>query len=136
YCITLDRVPEEFYSEIAANDTQREAWVRLFAIDEINGYSEPLTEEFLESNRTLLVDTGLFGAEFRDRIVAELEDIDETTEGVLIHSENSQGLRLISEKRRNSIHAVYIDPPYNTVHSEIAYKNDFKHASWLSLIKN
>ena len=30
YCITLDRVPEELYAEIAANDAQREEWVRLF----------------------------------------------------------------------------------------------------------
>ena len=35
YCITLDRVPEELYPEIAANDAQREEWVRLFAINEI-----------------------------------------------------------------------------------------------------
>ena len=37
YCITLDRVPEELYPEIAANEAQREEWVRLFAIDEISG---------------------------------------------------------------------------------------------------
>ncbi|MGZ8258627.1 MAG: hypothetical protein ACXWTR_05565, partial [Methylotenera sp.] len=30
YCITLDRVPEKFYAEIAANDKQREEWVKLF----------------------------------------------------------------------------------------------------------
>ena len=28
YCITLDRIPEEFYPEIAANDAQREEWVQ------------------------------------------------------------------------------------------------------------
>jgi adenine-specific DNA-methyltransferase len=39
YCITLDRIPEAFYPEIAANDAQREEWVRLFAIDEIKGDS-------------------------------------------------------------------------------------------------
>jgi len=37
YCMTLDRVPEEFYPEIAANEAQREEWVRLFAIDEYSG---------------------------------------------------------------------------------------------------
>ena len=37
YCITLDRIPEEFYPEIAANEAQREEWVKLFAIDEIKG---------------------------------------------------------------------------------------------------
>ena len=26
YCITLGRIPEEFYPEIAANDAQREEW--------------------------------------------------------------------------------------------------------------
>ncbi|TVP78297.1 MAG: site-specific DNA-methyltransferase, partial [Puniceicoccaceae bacterium] len=35
YCITLDRVPEALYEEIAANDAQRKEWVKLFAIDEI-----------------------------------------------------------------------------------------------------
>ncbi len=60
YCITLDRIPEAFYPEIAANDTQREEWVRLFAIDEIKGdsaspgYSKPLSIEFLKSTSSLL----------------------------------------------------------------------------------
>jgi adenine-specific DNA-methyltransferase len=55
YCITLDRVPEELYPEIAKNDAQREEWVRLFAIDEIKkdlsgpGYSKPLNVDFLKA---------------------------------------------------------------------------------------
>jgi adenine-specific DNA-methyltransferase len=36
YCITLDRVPEKFYAEIAANDIQLDEWEKLFAISEIN----------------------------------------------------------------------------------------------------
>ena len=35
YCITLDRVPEELYAEVAANKKQCEEWIKLFAIDEI-----------------------------------------------------------------------------------------------------
>ena len=38
YCITLDRIPEEFYPEIAANDKQREEWVKLYAIDCISAH--------------------------------------------------------------------------------------------------
>jgi hypothetical protein len=70
YCITLDRVPEELYPEIAANDAQREEWVRLFAIEEIKGdpttpgYSEPLTIAFLRENPMLLLDTRFFTREF------------------------------------------------------------------------
>lgn len=30
----------------------------------------------------------------------------------------------------------YIDPPYNTQYSEIAYVNHYKHASWLTLMEN
>ena len=32
YCITLDRVPEEFYQEIASNELQREEWEKLYFI--------------------------------------------------------------------------------------------------------
>ncbi|HEX7956979.1 MAG TPA: hypothetical protein VF508_08560, partial [Pyrinomonadaceae bacterium] len=35
YCVTLDRVPEDLYAEVAANEAQREEWVRLFAINEL-----------------------------------------------------------------------------------------------------
>ena len=41
YCVTLDRVPEPLYAEIAANESQHDEWVKLFAIDEITN-SPPL----------------------------------------------------------------------------------------------
>lgn len=34
------------------------------------------------------------------------------------------------------VDCVYIDPPYNAPNSEIAYKNDYKHSSFLGLIEN
>jgi len=37
YCVTLDRVPEEIYPEIAKNKAQIEEWKRLFHIQEIEG---------------------------------------------------------------------------------------------------
>lgn len=73
YCLTLDRVPEELYEEVAANDEQREEWVRLFAIDGIEenitqpGYSEPLTVDFLKANPHLVLDTKFFDEDFTDR---------------------------------------------------------------------
>ena len=63
FCITLDRVPEEFYSEIAANESQREEWVQLFGIDTIEndlarpGYAVPLSTEFLKHYQHLVLDT-------------------------------------------------------------------------------
>lgn len=82
YCVTLDRVPEELYPEIAANDAQRKEWVRLFAIDEINGdlvsagYSEPLSMEFLNAHPTLVLDTRFFGEKFKQQLLESYEDID------------------------------------------------------------
>ena len=142
YCITLDRVPEKFYPEICANDEQRKEWVRLFAIDEIKGdmmteaYSEPLTIEFLKQNPFLVLDTKFFSLQFKHKLLAEIEDLDEQTNGLLINSENFQALNLLQKKYAKQVKCIYIDPPYNADSSEILYKNTFKHASWLSLMEN
>lgn len=140
YCITLDRVPEKLYPEIIANEAQRKEWVRLFAIDEIKGdlttegYSEPLTIEFLKQNPFLVLDTAFFDAKFKHQLVKSMENIDEQTNGLLINSENFQALELLQEKYDNRIKCIYIDPPYNTNASEIIYKNGYKHSSWNSLL--
>ena len=142
YCITLDRVPEKLYPEIIANEAQRKEWVRLFAIDEIQGdmmteaYSEPLTIEFLKQNKFLVLDTAFFDAKFKHQLVKSMENIDEQTNGLLINSENFQALQLLQEKFARRVKCAYIDPPYNAKSSEIMYKNTFKHASWLSLMEN
>ena len=140
YCITLDRVPEELYEKVTANDAQCEEWVKLFAIDEIQanlinpGYSRPLTVQFLKENDKLALDTCFFDKEFKDRLVASIDEFDKQCDGLLIHSENFQALNLIQQKYREQVKACYIDPPYNAQSSEIAYKNSYKHSSWLSLI--
>ena len=151
YCITLDRVPEALYPEICSNDAQREEWVRLFAIDEITGeqpaqpelgatsklgYSVPLTVEFLKANPFLVLDTRFFSPIFINSLLASIENIDEQTDGLLIHSENSQALNLLQSVLERRIKCIYIDPPYNTSASEILYKNSYKHSSWLSLMAN
>ena len=149
YCITLDRIDESFYKEIAANDEQRKEWVKLFAIDEIKegasddifstskcAYSEPLTEQFLKENPYLVLDTAFFSAEFKEKLVASIDDFDEKLDGLLIHSENFQALQFLNAKFKNKIQCIYIDPPYNSNASEIIYKNGYKHSSWLSLMND
>ena len=142
YCITLDRIPRTLYSEIIANDAQRNEWVRLFAIDEIKGdmmtegYSEPLTEKFLEDNPFLVLDTKFFSAEFKHKLVGSMEKVDEECNGLLINSENFQALELLQEKCSERVQNIYADPPYNTSASEIMYKNSYKHSSWLSLLED
>ena len=136
YCLTLDRIPEALYPEIAANTAQREEWLKLFAINELDGYSEPLNLGFLRANPFLVLDTAFFSSEFKDSLIASIADLDESLDGLLIHSENFQALGLMQEKYREQVKCVYIDPPYNTSASEIIYKNSYKHSSWLSLISD
>src|SRR5690606_10185386 len=135
YCIRLGVIPGEVYPEIAANDAQREEWVRLCAIDEIKGdltkpgYSVPLTVEFLKAHPTLVVDTRNFDHAFAMQLLEASDDVDTKTDGVLVHSENFQALSLMDHRYRNSIQCVYIDPPYNTGNDGFAYKDQYQHSS-------
>jgi adenine-specific DNA-methyltransferase len=134
YCISLDRIPEAFYPELAANEAQREEWVRLFAIDSVDGYAIPLTIEFLQENNKLLLDTGFFRIDFKERLISSIQDLDAEQSGLLLHSDNFQALRLLGEKLESSVKCIYIDPPYNTDSSSIPYKNSYKHSSWATLM--
>lgn len=134
YCLTLDRVGKEFYPDVAANAPQTEEWVSLFAIDRLPGFSRPLSLEFLESNQFLPVDTKHFPEEWKLRLVSSIDGLDASLDGLLVNSENFQALNFLMERYRGSVDHVYIDPPYNTSASEIIYKNNYRHSSWLSLM--
>jgi adenine-specific DNA-methyltransferase len=149
YCITLDRVPKELYSEILNNQAQIQEWIKLFTIDNIKsekagglfpedkiGFSNPLSLEFLNQNPFLVVDTALFPETFKWQLINRIENFDEKCDGLLINSENFQALNLLYNRIQESLDCIYIDPPYNAKSSEILYKNTFKHASWISLMEN
>jgi adenine-specific DNA-methyltransferase len=138
YCITVGCIPEAFYPEIAANEAQREEWVKLFAINEIAsdlmtpGYSIPLPPGFLKAYPTLLVDTRHFNADLAARLLEVIGDVDEQADGVLFHSDNFQALSLMQPRYRERMECIYIDPPYNTDASAIDYKNGYKASSWMA----
>ena len=140
YCLTLDHVPEEFYAEIVKNTDQLNEWNVLFHIDEIDGdlvnatHTEPLSVDFLKKNLNLVLDTCHFDSNFKDRLLAHFDDLDNVTDGLLIHGENFQALNLLTEKYRGSIECIHIDPPYNTKTSGFLYKNTYQHSSWLSMM--
>ena len=148
YCITLDRIfaiEDEnarnwLVEQIIKNDAQREEWVRLYAIDKINGdlttpgYSAPLKREFLKAHPTLVVDTRYFDETFKLRLLAAIPDLDEETDGLLVHSENFQALNLLLTRYRGTVRCIYIDPPFNTDDSQFAFKDTYRNATWLSLM--
>jgi adenine-specific DNA-methyltransferase len=140
WCIRVGCIRESFYAEIAANEAQCEEWVKLHAIDELQGdlttpgYSKPLTPEFLKAHPTLVVDTRHFDAAFTARLLEALGDVDEQTDGMLLHSENFQALSLMQARYREKVKCIYIDPPYNTGNDGFAYKDSYQHSTWLAML--
>lgn len=96
YLITVGNIDEQFHDEICANDAQRDEWVRLFAIDTIegdlvtSGYSVPLTAKFLQSHPTLTLNTDLFDCKFASRLLESCDDCDGNADLVLVHGDIGQ----------------------------------------------
>ena len=146
YVITTDRVPDEFYDEIWSNEEQKREWKELgFEIATPSARNDGkgpslrgavATKQSLKSLR-LPIDTRYFPQEFKEKLLEELTanaDLDDLLDGLLIRSENWQAMNLLLEEYKEKVKCIYIDPPYNTNASEILYKNNYKHSSWISLM--
>ena len=118
YCMTLGSIDPSFYPDVADNEAQWDEWRELYDID-----GSDRSTAFLQAHPTLVADTAHFDAAFTDRLLASFDDLDGMTDGLLIHGENWQALRLLEERYRGSVKCIYIDPPYNTNASAIIYKN-------------
>jgi len=148
YVITLDKIKEcadeEFLEgiidEVLKNTKQLEEWAELFKT-KVSSKKDLIEKQRIDGKewKKLPIDTRFFNPEFKTHLVEKLSqknDLDEILDGLFIKSENWQALNLVLEKFKGKIACIYIDPPYNSKSTEILYKNDFKHSSWLSLMEN
>lgn len=134
YCLTIDNIDEKYYKEILENKAQLAEWENLFSV-KVKMVAD------IKAQPTLVLDTKFFKLKdgsnpFKDKILAEIENLDDKTNGLLINSENYQALNFLHEKYRNEIKTISIDPPYNTGGDGFLYKDNFKHSSWASMMKN
>jgi len=137
YCLTLDRIPESLYEIICKNDAQWAEWEQLYVLSELPTdmfTAKPRTGEFLKQQPHLMIDTRHFDRDFTLRLLASIDNLDETLDGVCFHSENFQALQLMEERYREQVKCMYIDPPYNTGSDDFIYKDAFQHSSWVSMI--
>lgn len=136
WCITLDKINESFWPEIIANKEQIVEWISMYAIDEAEGWSNPPTVEFLRQNQNLIVDTKYFSNTFKYALLESIPDLDNQTDGVMLHSDNYQALRMLHQRYAGKVNYCYIDPPYNTDSAPILYKNGYRDSSWLTLLSD
>jgi adenine-specific DNA-methyltransferase len=80
YCITMDRMPEELWDEVLQNKDQLDDWRQLYGVD-----PQP-TRDFLREHPYLVVDTCHFSEDFKWRLLAHFDDLDEALDGLLIKS--------------------------------------------------
>ena len=135
YCITLDRVTKdapELLDAIVANERQWEQWDKLGMLEK----SATRNGDYLKAHPFLMVDSSLFDGAFKDKLLATIDNLDESLDGLLVHGDNFQALNLLQERYREQVKCMYIDPPYNTSENAFLYKNQYKHSSWISLISN
>jgi len=151
WCITLDRVPEELYPEIAANSAQWVEWKKLGLIVDVHDLKtqkdgelalgdqkipEIGTVDYLKAFQYMLIDTAFYDTSFKYNLLAAIPDLDVQTDGLLINSDNFQSLNLLQTRFREQVGCIYIDPPYNTGGDGFFYKDAYQHSSWLSMISD
>ncbi|OOF41701.1 restriction endonuclease subunit M [Rodentibacter rarus] len=132
YLITLDHLTEEQVQTALNNPKQTAQWQALFNV-EVSGLK---VAEIRKNYPHLVVDTSLFEAKFQAEVLSELHDLDEQTNGLLIHSDNFQALNLLQERYKEQVKCIYIDPPYNTGGDGFIYKDGYQKSSWATLIHN
>ena len=138
YCVTLDHVPQDLYRTIAGNQKQWEQWDALGMLDgEIADlFNQAMHDRvaYLEAHQYLMADTELFDSAFKHSLLAAIENLDGSLDGLLVCGDNFQALRILQDRYREKVTTIYIDPPYNTDASAICYKNGYKSSSWASLM--
>jgi len=137
YCLTLDRVPESLYPEICACEAQWQDWEQLYSIsaietDLLNPQSAIRDPQWLKANPHLMLDTRHFAREFTLKLLAPIENLDDMVNGVCFQGDNSDSLRNLSERYKERVTTVNIDPPYNTGGDGFCYKDGYKSSSWLA----
>jgi adenine-specific DNA-methyltransferase len=136
YLVTVDKIPPSLIDDVIASKALLQEWEKLYKISAWPDHKAPINREFLLENPGLCVDTALFPPDFQSRLLAEIAHLDHDTMGILIHSDNFQALRLGATRFAGQFKSIYIDPPYNTNSSSIPYKNDYKHSSFATFMRD
>jgi adenine-specific DNA-methyltransferase len=135
YCVTLDKVPPEFWAEILSTRSQVDEWIELFGLTGDSG-SPTIDEKFLEDHQNLVVDTAYFTDDFKSRLLDHFDDLDESINGIVLKSDSFQALNLILPTFKARTKCIYIAPPYNHGDDDFLFKDGYQHSSWLTMMRD
>lgn len=134
YIISTGHIDESLFEKIIDNEAQWLDWIDNNFIKKEDAKTADQRKSLLESETEYPLDTRYFDTDFKNQLISSIDDLDNILDGELINSDNFHALNYLQAKYSDKIKCIYIDPPYNTAASEILYKNNFKHSSWLSLM--
>ncbi len=149
YVITFDRIIKrdngiDIIREIINNkyfDKQVEEWKDLNMVDNEFDKNHILIENnnayiLSKKYQFLPVDTKYF-KDIELDILSLFDNLDDSLDGWLIHSENYQALNTILPKFKEKVQTIYIDPPFNKEsNADYFYNVKYKDASWTTLLEN
>ncbi len=140
YVITKDRILEQSNGAEILNkllespkiDEQIKEWQDLGMVS-ANFKKEDISND---NYQYLPFDTKYF-KEIELDVLGLFDNLDETLDGWLIHSENYQALNTLLPKFKEKVQTIYIDPPFNLDSSDqFLYRTNYKDANWATLIEN
>ncbi|MFX0009106.1 MAG: site-specific DNA-methyltransferase [Candidatus Hermodarchaeota archaeon] len=150
YVISLDRIAgknkgNEILEKIINHlnfEKQRNEWRECKLINEKTTGSHLFTntlrgKELKSEYQYLPLDTKYFKDLELEILSLFDEGLDKELDGWLIHSENWQALNTLSNKFREKVKLIYIDPPFNTGSNDFTmYINRFLDTAWLTMMEN
>lgn len=148
YIITLDRIATRENGldllhclfDHPGMATQVQEWRDLGMVDESfmveQIWERDLLGERLHSRYQYLpIDTRHF-PDLEMAIIGLFDHLDQELDGWVIKSENYQALNAMRPKFQEKVKCIHVDPPYNTDTSSFLYANNFRHATWLTMMEN
>lgn len=94
------------------------------------------TKQLNSKHKLLPIDTKHFG-DLKFEILSSIKEIDNSIDGLLIKSDNWQGLNTILPKYNKQVKTTYIDPPFNLESTgDFDYKVNYKDSTWLTILEN